>query len=399
MKPVSEYKFIGKSMPNSIIVSKVTAKEVWATDVRLPGMLHGRVVHPKTLGSTLISAGQLDKKQFPNSQVVVKGNLVGVVAPTEWKPSRLHSNSLPPRSGQTGRVSPAAQNSTNYLRKESDWTSAPVQKSHESKGDVSPALASAHKKLSATYQFSYMKHAPIGPTMALADVQSDGTVHIHTHNQNPQALRGEIATMLGTTPDHVIVHTHPGAGHYGPIKRRKCRRGRRSRDSLASRRQTRSRPVDAAPRICNGPLNPPQRLPTSKSPSMKTKKISAYQVDHYMPAMQDDRPIGAVLPIAPPCRRRKSSPVRNFHGKTDSPTLVCNQQIPMSPSLATALSRWGKKLRPSLSASAITACVLPASSSKTIPANSPSAKPRPSPAWTLCSSVSITPKKNAPSPS
>src|SRR5580692_6174694 len=38
---------------------------------------------------------------------------------------------------------------------------------------------------------------------------------IHTHNQNPQALRGEIATMLGTTPDHVIVHTHPGAGHYG----------------------------------------------------------------------------------------------------------------------------------------------------------------------------------------
>jgi hypothetical protein len=32
---------------------------------------------------------------------------------------------------------------------------------------------------------------------------------------NPQALRGEIATMLGTTPDHIIVHTHPGAGHYG----------------------------------------------------------------------------------------------------------------------------------------------------------------------------------------
>ena len=85
MKPVSEYTVIGKSLPNSIIVSKVTAKETWATDIRLPGMLHGRMVHPKTLGSTLISAGQLDKKKFPNSQVVVKGNLVGVVAPTEWE--------------------------------------------------------------------------------------------------------------------------------------------------------------------------------------------------------------------------------------------------------------------------------------------------------------------------
>ena len=40
-------------------------------------------------------------------------------------------------------------------------------------------------------------------------------VHVHTHNQNPQALRGEIAKMLGTTADHVIVHSYPGPGHYG----------------------------------------------------------------------------------------------------------------------------------------------------------------------------------------
>ncbi len=50
MKPVSEYTVIGKSFTNSIIRSKVAAKETWATDVRLPGMLHARVVHPKTLG-------------------------------------------------------------------------------------------------------------------------------------------------------------------------------------------------------------------------------------------------------------------------------------------------------------------------------------------------------------
>ncbi len=65
MKPVSEYTIIGKSFKNSIISSKVAAKETWATDVRLPGMLHARVVHPKTLGSTLVSAGQVDKNQVP----------------------------------------------------------------------------------------------------------------------------------------------------------------------------------------------------------------------------------------------------------------------------------------------------------------------------------------------
>src|SRR5579872_1965276 len=75
MKPVSQYTVIGKSYRNSVTASKVSGKETWATDVRLPGMLHGRMVHPKTLGSTLVSAGTVDKTRFPNSHVIVKGNL------------------------------------------------------------------------------------------------------------------------------------------------------------------------------------------------------------------------------------------------------------------------------------------------------------------------------------
>src|SRR5580765_795638 len=193
MKPVSEYTVIGKSFKNSIISSKVAAKETWATDVRLPGMLHARVVHPETLGSTLISAGQLDKAKFPNSQVIVKGNLVGAVAPTEWEAIQAAEQVASATKWTEWKGLPGNAKLYQHLREESDWTSAPVEKSKESKGDAGPALASAHKKHSATYQLSYMKHAPIGPTMAVADVKSDGTVHIYTHNQNPQALRGEIA--------------------------------------------------------------------------------------------------------------------------------------------------------------------------------------------------------------
>ena len=85
MKPTSEYTIIGKSYANSVTPSKVSAKETWVTDVRLPDMLHGRVVHPKTLGSTLVSVGDLNKSRYPNAQLIVKGNLVGVVAPTEWE--------------------------------------------------------------------------------------------------------------------------------------------------------------------------------------------------------------------------------------------------------------------------------------------------------------------------
>ena len=294
MKAVSDYTVIGKSFPNSVIASKVAAKEQWATDVRLPGMLHARVVHPKTLGSTLVSAGQLDKTKFPNSQVIVKGNLVGVVAPTEWEAIQAAEQVAGVTKWTEWKGLPGSEKLYDYLRKESDWTSAPVAKGRADKGDVNPAFAAAHKKLSATYQMSYMKHAPIGPTMAVADVKPDGTVHIHTHNQNPQALRGEIAKMLGTTLDHVIVHAYPGPGHYG-----------RSNGGNAG--------AEDEAVLLSQAVGKPVRVQWMRADDMQWStqssagfsdiqlavddkgKIVAYEVDHYMPAMQDDRPVGAII--------------------------------------------------------------------------------------------------------
>jgi nicotinate dehydrogenase subunit B len=294
MKPASEYTVIGKSFKNSVISSKVAAKETWATDVRLPGMLHARVVHPKTLGSTLVSAGQVDKTKFPNSQVVVKGNLVGVIAPTEWEAIQAAEQVAGATKWTDWKGLPGNAKLYQHLREEADWTSAPVSKGEANKGDAGPALASAHKKLSATYQLSYMKHAPIGPTMAVADVKPDGTVHIYVHNQNPQALRGEIATMLGTTPDHVIVHAYPGPGHYG----RSNGGNSGAEDEAVLLSQAVGKPVRVQWMRADDMQWSTQSSVSYSDVQLaidKKGKMAAYQIDHYMPAMQDDRPIGAVL--------------------------------------------------------------------------------------------------------
>jgi CO/xanthine dehydrogenase Mo-binding subunit len=293
MKPVSEYTVIGKSFKNSVISSKVVAKQTWATDVRLPGMLHARVVHPKTLGSTLVSAGQLDKKKFPNSQVVVKGNLVGVVAPTEWEAIQAAEQVAGATKWTDWKGLPGNEKLYKHLREEADWTSTPVQKG-AAKGNVEPALASAHKKHSATYQLSYMKHAPIGPTMAVGDVKADGTVHIHTHNQNPQMLRGEIATMLRTTPDHVVVHVYPGPGHYG----RSNGGNAGAEDEAVLLSQAVGKPVRVQWMRADDMQWSTQSAAAFSDVQIaidEKGKMAAYQVDHYMPAMQDDRPVGAIL--------------------------------------------------------------------------------------------------------
>ena len=123
LKPVSQYTVVGKSFPNSVTVSKVTGKETWVTDVRLPGMLHARVVHPKTLGSKLVSAGPLDKARFPNAQVVVKGNLVGVVAPTEWEAIKAAQQVAAGTKWSDWKGLPGDERLFQFLKEDADWKS------------------------------------------------------------------------------------------------------------------------------------------------------------------------------------------------------------------------------------------------------------------------------------
>ena len=294
MKPTSEYTVIGRSYASTVTPSKVAAKEVWVTDVRLPNMLHGRVIHPKTLGSTLISVGTLDKASFPNTQVVVKGNLVGVVAPTEWEAIKAARQIAADTKWTEWKGLPGHEGLYNWMRKQADWEATPVSKSDKSRGDVGPALASAAKSLSASYELPFMKHAPIGPTVAVGDARPDGTVYLHTHNQNPQALRGQIAMMLGTPVDNVVVRIYAGPGHYG----RSNGGNAGAEDEAAILSQAVGRPVRVQwmrPEDLQWSTQSPPGFSDVQLGLDASGNIIGYHVDHYMPAMQDDRLVGALL--------------------------------------------------------------------------------------------------------
>ena len=159
---------------------------------------------------------------------------------------------------------------------------------------MAPALAAASKKFSATYEFPFLKHAPIGPTMAVADVRADGSVHIYTHNQNPQALRGEIAQMVGTTTDHIVVHTFAGAGHYG----RSNGGNAGGEDEAVLLSKAVGHPVRVQwmrDEDFQWSTQSPAAFSDVEIAMDANGKMVAYQIDHYMPAMQDDRPVGALI--------------------------------------------------------------------------------------------------------
>jgi nicotinate dehydrogenase subunit B len=211
-KPVREYKVVGKSFPMPVIPDKVTGRTQWSCDVSLPGMLHARMVRPATLGSTLISAGTIDARRFPTARVVTKANLVAVVSPDEWEAVRAAQAVAATTKWTDWAGLPGSENLTKTLR-EQKWGSP--DQSRGNAADVSAALASAFRVITASYEQPCVKHAPIGPFVATAEVRADKTVTIWSHSAHPQALRARMANMLGIPVENVVVRWLDHAGQFG----------------------------------------------------------------------------------------------------------------------------------------------------------------------------------------
>ena len=212
MKPMNQYKVIGTSYPVPGIPDKVTGRTQWSCDVALPGMLHARMVRPATLGSTLISVGGLDTKRFPAAKVVRKGNLVAVVSPNEWEAIGAALSVAAGTKWTTWSGLAGSENLTKTLRGHK-W-GAPSE-SRGNAADVTAALASAPKTISATYEQPYVRHAPLAPYLAVADVRSDGHATVWTHSSHSQGLRAQIANTLSVPVEKVVVRWLEQAGQYG----------------------------------------------------------------------------------------------------------------------------------------------------------------------------------------
>jgi nicotinate dehydrogenase subunit B len=312
-KPVSQYKIVGTSVPMRTIPPIVSGVATYIGDVRLPGMVHARVVHPPTLGAKLLSPGTLDKKRFPNTQIVAKGNLLAVVDPTEYTAIQAASELAGKAKWSEWSGLPGSGNLFSAMRK-LDWTTTPVQTAAKV-GDVDGAFASAATKLTATYEYPYEKHAPIGPTAAVADYRKDGMVYVHMHGQNPNATRWLIATMLNTPIDKVVVRVYDGSGHYG-------------------RSNGGSTGAEEEAVILSQAVGKPVRLQWMRWDDMQWStqhaaaysdvqagldangKLVSFRANHYMPAMQDDRMVGALLAGLPTITAPNVTPYPGTFGST-----------------------------------------------------------------------------------
>jgi len=300
MKAPKDFKVIGTSFPAGHIPDKVTGKAKWSCDVSLPGMLHARMIRPATMGSTLVSEGTLDKKQFPTAQVVRKGNLLAVVSPNEWEAVQAAQSVADSTKWSEWSGLPGSENLTKSIRAHK-WV-----KASDSKGkaaETKAALQAANKKISATYEQGFTRHAPIGPFLAVADVKSDGTVTVWTHSAQSQGLRARIAYVLSIPTEKVVVRWMEHSGQYG----RTTFGGDGAEADAAILSELTRKPVRVQWTL------PDDLAWSSVSPAWVSDfsaaldskgQIIALHSAQYSPHMEDPRPIGALL-AGMPCAASK----------------------------------------------------------------------------------------------
>jgi CO/xanthine dehydrogenase Mo-binding subunit len=179
-------------------VGLVTGKTPFVGDVRLPGMLHGHVLHPAIHGARLRTVDRDAAMAQPGVvAVVVEGDFVGVVAERHDQALRaLHA--LHP-TWERPPLAPSAPPSDVFMR------SDPA-------GDES--LNAAFKRVSARYFTPHVANAPIGPSVGLADVRDD-EAEVYASTQAPFGLRDAVAAIAGLPPERVHFHPRAMSGGYG----------------------------------------------------------------------------------------------------------------------------------------------------------------------------------------
>jgi nicotinate dehydrogenase subunit B len=207
LKDPATFKVMGQPLPRVDIPAKVTGGAAYVQDMRLPGMVHARIVRPPGYGAQLIDCDTSAIEKMPGVIMVVRdGNFLAVVASKEF----LAVKAMNPLA------SAAKWKETAQLPKQDDLadvlTRLPSQDS--TIFERSNAAAVGGKTIEASYTRPYQSHGSIGPSCAVAQF-TDGAMTVWTHTQGVYPDRAGIAQMLKMPPSSVrLIHVE-GSGCYG----------------------------------------------------------------------------------------------------------------------------------------------------------------------------------------
>jgi isoquinoline 1-oxidoreductase beta subunit len=211
LKDPKDWRVIGTSPKRFDIPDKTTGRQIYAADVRLPGMLHASILQCPVFGGKLVShdaSAVLGRRGV--KQVVTGPDWVAVVADNWWRANEA-MKALPVTWDDGGNGNVSSESIKAFLRTGIDVPEAPVARKD---GDMQAAFAQAAKVLEAEYYAPYLNHATLEPQTATA-VLRDDTLEVWCGTQNGEATIAAASEVSGIPLDKVVVHRMHAGGGFG----------------------------------------------------------------------------------------------------------------------------------------------------------------------------------------
>jgi nicotinate dehydrogenase subunit B len=220
LKSPDTYKVVGKSSPRVDIPAKATGELVFVHDVRVPGMLHGRVVRPPYagvaqgdfMGNSLLHVDENSVSGLPGIvKVVVIRDFVGIVAERE----EVAQQAVKRLDVQWKAVEGLPSLETSEEVEAALRANPATRRDLLIDGDVDATLAQdPARTLERTYVWPFQMHASIGPSCAVADYR-EGVLKVWSGTQNPHSLRADLALLMTMDEAQIDIVRMDAAGCYG----------------------------------------------------------------------------------------------------------------------------------------------------------------------------------------
>jgi len=207
-RSAADWTVLGKPIPSLDRSTLMTGQFEFVHHVRVPGMLHGRVLRPPEMRATV---ARVDEQSVRNVQglvkVVVRKDFVGVVAETQYQ-ATLAARQLAVQ-WNPGPELPSQKDFFDHLQKQPAHDALSVDSQ-----DIEARLADASSIIRARYTYPYQMHGSVGASCAVADVKPESAT-VCSATQSAYPTRSIVAKLLNITIDKVRVIYGRGSGCYG----------------------------------------------------------------------------------------------------------------------------------------------------------------------------------------
>jgi isoquinoline 1-oxidoreductase beta subunit len=210
LKDPKDFKLIGHQVPRVDVPAKVDGSAQFTLDVVLPGMLVALLKRPPLFGATVRSFDASAATAIPGVVKVVQvPRGVAVVANGFWA-AKQGRDAL---KVDWDDVNAEKRSSTAIMDEYRRIAEQPAA-SARSEGDSAQAIRNAAHKLSASFEFPFLAHAPMEPLDAVVKLTAS-SCEIWAGDQFQTVDQGNAAKTAGLDPQQVSIHTLYAGGSFG----------------------------------------------------------------------------------------------------------------------------------------------------------------------------------------